>query len=107
MPLIVLFYFHTDIMSSSSHWPDEEEHTSKFMRKAKESPFVPIGKVNTGQPYHMVAFWSNLAFLHFPNFPNVLYCLVCMYSGCSIDNAVNTIIIIINYRVSQCNRKLP
>ncbi|XP_062401460.1 HIG1 domain family member 1A, mitochondrial-like [Sardina pilchardus] len=28
-------------MSSNSNY--EEEHTSKFMRKAKESPFVPIG----------------------------------------------------------------
>ncbi|XP_031423958.1 HIG1 domain family member 1C-like [Clupea harengus] len=29
-------------MSSDRNW-DEDEHTSKFMRKAKESPFVPIG----------------------------------------------------------------
>ncbi|XP_030632848.1 HIG1 domain family member 1A, mitochondrial-like [Chanos chanos] len=30
-------------MSTSKSWSYEEEQSSKFMRKAKESPFVPIG----------------------------------------------------------------
>ncbi|KAG5274872.1 hypothetical protein AALO_G00141090 [Alosa alosa] len=37
-----LFNCPAIIMPSNSNWEDEE-HTSKFMRKAKESPFVPIG----------------------------------------------------------------
>ncbi|XP_053082925.1 HIG1 domain family member 1A, mitochondrial-like [Pangasianodon hypophthalmus] len=30
-------------MSSSGSWSAEEDQSSKLMRKAKESPFVPIG----------------------------------------------------------------
>ncbi|KAF4093730.1 hypothetical protein AMELA_G00005330 [Ameiurus melas] len=31
------------IMSSNSNWSADEDQSSKLMRKAKESPFVPIG----------------------------------------------------------------
>ncbi|XP_026857767.2 HIG1 domain family member 1A, mitochondrial-like isoform X2 [Electrophorus electricus] len=30
-------------MSSNKNWSADEEHSSKLVRKAKESPFVPIG----------------------------------------------------------------
>ncbi|XP_028853648.1 HIG1 domain family member 1A, mitochondrial-like [Denticeps clupeoides] len=30
-------------MSSDRNWSYEEDHSSKFLRKAKESPFVPVG----------------------------------------------------------------
>lgn len=67
-------------MSSSSPWPDEEEHTSKFMRKAKESPFVPIGKVNTVQPFYI--FLPNVAFLLLTFFSKPLAhpSVLCMHS---------------------------
>ncbi|MCJ8750298.1 hypothetical protein PDJAM_G00261060 [Pangasius djambal] len=31
------------MMSSSSSWSADEDQSSKLVRKAKESPFVPIG----------------------------------------------------------------
>ncbi|XP_061075572.1 HIG1 domain family member 1A, mitochondrial-like [Conger conger] len=30
-------------MASDKSWSDDDSQSSKFMRKAKESPFVPIG----------------------------------------------------------------
>ncbi|KAJ8412070.1 hypothetical protein AAFF_G00143370 [Aldrovandia affinis] len=30
-------------MASGKNWSFDDDHSSKFMRKAKESPFVPIG----------------------------------------------------------------
>lgn len=38
------------IMSSNSSWSADEDQSSKLMKKAKESPFVPIGKLHTNTP---------------------------------------------------------
>lgn len=43
----VKFIFSPKAVNMSKNWDLEDEHGSRFMRKARESPFVPVGKVNT------------------------------------------------------------
>lgn len=66
-------------MSSDRNW-DEDEHTSKFMRKAKESPFVPIGK----EVYNNTTYTTKFVFVK-----NVLKCCLCVPVATLVEQVVD------------------